>query len=41
MMDGKTFRNIYSDLMFMGPCIVIIFYYIIPTRYTNHRVYFI
>jgi len=24
----------------MGPCIVIIFYYIIPTRCTSQRVYF-
>jgi hypothetical protein len=27
-------------LMFMGPCIVLIFWHIIPTRYTSHRVYF-
>jgi len=33
--------NICLDLMFMGPCIVIIFWYIIPTRCTSHRVYFI
>jgi hypothetical protein len=26
-------------LIFMGPCIVIIFYYIIPTRCTRHSVY--
>jgi len=24
--------------MFMGPCIVLIFWHIIPTRYTIHRV---
>jgi hypothetical protein len=29
------------NLMFMGPCIVIIFWYIIPTRCTSHRVYLI
>ena len=28
-------------LMFMGPSIVIIFWYIIPTRCTSHRVYLI
>jgi hypothetical protein len=31
----------YLDLMFTGPCIVIIFQYIIPTRCTSHRAYFI
>ena len=31
----------YSNLMFMGPCIVIIFWYIIRTRCTSHRVYLI
>jgi len=29
--------NVY--LMLIGPCIVIIFWYIIPTRCTSHRVY--
>jgi hypothetical protein len=28
------------NLMFMGPCIALIFWHIIPTRYTIHRVYF-
>jgi len=27
-------------LTFMGPCIVLIFWHIIPTRYTSHGVYF-
>jgi hypothetical protein len=31
----------HSNLMFMGPYIVIIFWYIIPTRRTSHRVYLI
>jgi len=26
--------------MFMSPCIVLIFWHIIPNRYTIHRVYF-
>ena len=35
-------RNIcFLNLMFMGPCITIIFWYIIPTRCTSHRVYLI
>ena len=33
--------NTFPFLMFMGQCIVIIFYYIISTRCTSHRVYFI
>jgi len=34
-------EKLWENLMFMGPCIVIIFEYIIPTRCTSHRVYFI
>jgi len=34
-------REKINNLMFMGPCIVILFWYIIPTRCTSHRVYLI
>ena len=38
--DSNVFATSkFIFLMFMGPCIVIIFWYIIPTRCTSHRVY--
>ena len=33
------FRNNSWFLMFMGPCIVIMFWYILPTRCTSHGIY--
>ena len=47
VLTSNEYRSLYVfndpnmqllNLMFMGPCIVIIFWYIMPPRCTNHRV---